>query len=86
MTLPRSVSEVLGEHVQFEVECIDRLYLNVFVPELQRTGQVAGFLMRHRGFPIASTALLAPMSRQFVSDIRAYCVRLRRAVGALREG
>jgi hypothetical protein len=60
------------DHVAFEVECIDRLYLNVFVPELQRTGQVAGFLMRHRGFPIASTALVAPMSRQFVSNIRAY--------------
>jgi hypothetical protein len=72
MTLPRSVSDVLGEHVQFELECIDRLYLNVFVPELQRTGQVAGFLMRHRGFPIASTALVAPMSRQFVTDIKSY--------------
>jgi len=72
MTLPRSVSDVLGEHVQFQVECIDRLYLNVFVPELQRTGQVAGFLIRHRGFPIASTALVAPMSRQFVSNIKDY--------------
>jgi hypothetical protein len=49
MTLPRSVSDVLTEHVDFEVECIDRMYLNVYVPELQRTGQVAGFLMRHRG-------------------------------------
>lgn len=72
MTLPRSVSEVLSEHVQFEVECIDRMYLNVFVPQLQRSGQVAGYLMRHRGFPIASTALVAPTSRQFVSDIRNY--------------
>lgn len=69
MTLPRSVSDVLTDHVQFEVECIDRMYLNVFVPELQRTGQVVGFLMRHRGFPIASTALVAPMSKQFVADI-----------------
>ena len=72
MTLPRTVSQVLGEHTEFEVECIDRMYLNVFVPELQRTGQVAGFLMRHRGFPIASTALVAPMSRQFVADTKAY--------------
>ena len=63
MTLPRSVSDVLADHVRFEVECIDRMYLNVFVPELQRTGQVAGFLMRHRGFPIASSALVAPMNR-----------------------
>ncbi len=27
MTLPRSVSEVIAEHVTFEVECIDRMYL-----------------------------------------------------------
>ena len=77
MTLPRTVSQVLGEHMEFEVECIDRMYLNVFVPELQRTGQVAGFLMRHRGFPIASTALVAPMSRQFVADTKAYATERR---------
>jgi hypothetical protein len=69
MTLPRSVSDVLTDHVEFEIECIDRMYLNVFVPELQRTGQVVGFLMRHRGCAIASTALVAPMSKQFVADI-----------------
>ena len=32
MTLPRTVAEVLSEHVVFEVECIDRMYLNVYVP------------------------------------------------------
>jgi hypothetical protein len=26
MTLPRSVAEVLTDHVVFEVECIDRMY------------------------------------------------------------
>ncbi len=31
MTLPRSVAEVLSEHVVFEVECIDRMYLNVIL-------------------------------------------------------
>jgi len=72
MTLPRSVSDVLAHHVQFEIESIDRMYLNVFVPELQRTGQVAGFLMRHRGFPIASTALVAPISKHFVAEIYDY--------------
>jgi hypothetical protein len=72
VTLPRSVRNVLTDHVEFEVECIDRMYLNVFVPELQRTGQVAGYLMRHRGFPIASTALVASMSREFVAAIRDY--------------
>ena len=29
MSLPRSVAEVLAEHVILEVEGIDRMYLNV---------------------------------------------------------
>jgi hypothetical protein len=29
MTLPRTVADVLSDHVTFEVECIDRMYLNV---------------------------------------------------------
>jgi hypothetical protein len=35
MTLPRTVADVLSEHVSFEVECIGRMYLNVYVPQLQ---------------------------------------------------
>ena len=31
MTLPRTVADVLSEHVVFEVECIDRMYLNVIL-------------------------------------------------------
>jgi hypothetical protein len=29
MTVARSVADVLDDHVMFEVECIDRMYLNV---------------------------------------------------------
>ncbi|HEX2317526.1 MAG TPA: hypothetical protein VHJ18_00950 [Streptosporangiaceae bacterium] len=36
MTLPRIAVEVLSEHVVFEVEWIDRMYLNVYVPQLQQ--------------------------------------------------
>jgi hypothetical protein len=55
MTLPRTAADVLARHVVFELESIDRLYLNLYVPELQRVGQVVGFLTRHLGFDIAST-------------------------------
>jgi hypothetical protein len=34
MTVARSVADVLSDHVVFEVECIDRMYLNVYVPSL----------------------------------------------------
>ena len=74
MTLPRTAAEVLSQHVLFEIESIDRLYLNLYVPELQRVGQVVGFLTRHRGFDIPSTALVAPMSEAFVRSIRRFAV------------
>ena len=32
MTVARTVPDVLSEHVRFEVECIDRMYLNVYQP------------------------------------------------------
>ena len=35
MSLPRSVAEILREHVTLEVEGIDRMYLNAYVPGLQ---------------------------------------------------
>ena len=72
MTLPRTAADVLSRHVVFEIESIDRLYLNLYVPELQRVGQVVGFLTRHLGFDIASTALVAPRSEAFVAAIRGY--------------
>jgi hypothetical protein len=74
MTLPRTAADVLARHVQFEIESIDRLYLNLYVPDLQRVGQVVGFLTRHRGFEIPSTALIAPMSKGFVDGLKRYAV------------
>ena len=37
----KNVAEILQEHVTFELEAIDRMYLNAYVPSLQ-TG--AGFV------------------------------------------
>jgi hypothetical protein len=72
MTLPRSAADVLSGHVTLEVECIDRMYLNVYQPRLQFAEGVVSFLRKHRGYPIASSALLEPISREFVTDIHRF--------------
>ena len=72
MTVARSVADVLDDHVTFEVECIDRMYLNVWVPRLAYGGGVAGFFVGHRGHVYASTALMDPMAKAFVADIHAF--------------
>src|SRR5450755_2570023 len=69
MTLPLSAAEVLGEHVVFELECIDRVYCNAYVPKLAYPGGVATFFTKHRGATFASTCLADPISKQFVAAI-----------------
>lgn len=71
MSVARSVADVLSQHVTLEVECIDRMYLNLYVPKLQYAGGVVGFF-HHRDFPFASSALMAPITREFVSDIERF--------------
>ena len=70
MTVARSVSDVLSEHVQFEVDCIDRMYLNVYVPQLQYAAGLVGYVHRRLGLPVASTAPLARITDQFSAAVR----------------
>jgi hypothetical protein len=72
MTLPRSVAEILGRHVTLELECTDRLYLNVFVPLLQTTGGIAHFLKTVRDIPLPSSKALAETTTAFLEAIQAF--------------
>src|SRR5260370_29195302 len=69
MTLPRTAADVLADHVPFEIEAIDRMYLNLYQPRLQHGAGVAAFFVGHRGHRFASSALMAPMTAAFTADI-----------------
>ncbi len=69
MTLPRCAADVLAGHVRFEIEAIDRMYLNLYQPRLQHGAGIAAFFVGHRGHRFASSALMAPMTGAFVADI-----------------
>lgn len=72
MSIAQNVSEILREHVTLEVEGIDRMYLNLYVPKLQYEGGIASFFRYHRGATFASSALMAPMTHAFVASLKAY--------------
>ena len=86
MTLPRSVAEIMREHVTLELEGIDRMYLNVYVPALQRENGVAAFFKFHRGHRFASSALMDPISKAFVAGIETFAKQHNVPVIALRKG
>ena len=75
MTLPLSAAEVLEHHVCFELECIDRMYCNAYVPKLAYPGGVASFFTKHRGATFASTCLADPISKQFVAQLQAFAAK-----------
>jgi hypothetical protein len=72
MSVPRSAAEMLGEHVTLEVDGIDRMYLNVYVPQVRREEGVASFFRFHRGHQFASGALMDPISKTFVAALEAF--------------
>jgi hypothetical protein len=69
-----NINDLLDEHSVLDLSCLDRIYLNAYVPKLQTSGQVFRFLSEHRGYPIASPAIFQDMGN-----------RWRRAVNAFAE-
>src|SRR5882757_7216944 len=69
-----TVNDVLDGHVALDIECLDRIYLNGYVPSLQTGGAVVSFLTAHLGFEIPSPAIFEKIGTAF-----------RRAVASFAE-
>jgi hypothetical protein len=67
-----NINDVLEGHVALEIECVDRLYLNAYVPNLQVGGQVVRFLCEHLGKEIPSPALLGPIGNRFRAEVKRF--------------
>ncbi len=72
MTVARCLADVLTDHVVLEIECIDRMYRNVYVPQLQHAGGLLGYIQRQLGLPIASTAPLGKVTDAFSAAMRRF--------------
>jgi len=62
-----TVNDILAGHVSVDVACLDRIYLNGYLPTVQVPGQVVQFL-QHRGFPIPSPAVVEKMGPRNSED------------------
>lgn len=72
-----NVETLLRDHVTLQVDCIDRLYLNGYVPLLQRPQNLWWYLVKHKGCPVPSPVLLKKWVDSFVADIRGFTARDR---------
>jgi len=72
MAASLTVNELLDGHVALDVECLDRVYLNGYVPSLQVAGQVVTFMTAHLGYPIPSPAIMEKMGTSFRWSVRSF--------------
>ena len=68
----KNVAEILAHHVTFELEAIDRMYLNAYVPSLQTGAGFVYFVKTQLGVRVPSTVMVAPMSQRFVDAIERF--------------
>jgi hypothetical protein len=86
MSIAPTAAEVLAKHVTLELEGIDRMYLNVYVPQLQHEGGVVGFFRSHRGARVVSSVLMGRITEGFVRRIEAFVARGKIPVVQFRKG
>ena len=80
-----NINDVLDGHVALEVDCVDRLYLNAYVPILQVGGQVKRFLQEHLGNPIPSPAIIEKIGNRFRRDVKAFAAANQIPILALKK-
>ena len=66
------MSDLVTKPTVFEVQCIDRRYLNVYVPRLQYPAGILGYVHRQLGLPIASTAPLGKITDAVSASMRRF--------------
>jgi hypothetical protein len=67
-----TVNDILDGHVLLDIECLERIYLNAYVPILQSSGQVVAFMTQHLGMPIPSPALMEKISTRFRRPVESF--------------
>jgi len=67
-----NIATIIKDHVTLTVRCLDRIYVQGYMPKLQTSGGLCYFLHDHLGHPIPSPALFRPMHDRFVTAVKRF--------------
>ena len=73
MSVPRTVADVIQNHVTLTLESIDRIYLNVIQQRLQLEKGISWFFCQHRQEAYATAKVMSAMTRRFVNEVERFC-------------
>jgi hypothetical protein len=67
-----TVKDILTDRIALDLECVDRVYLNGYVKNLQLAGGLITFIRDQLGFPIPSPVALPPVTKAFRAAIEQF--------------
>lgn len=70
-----NINDLLRDHVTLEIESMDRIYLNGYVPKLQTGGQLVTFMIERLAKPIPSPSLLGKITQGFVAAVKQFATQ-----------
>ena len=72
MTIAHSTAEVLKGHLSLELECMDFLYVNSYVPMLPSGARASDYSQELRGLAVPSSVMMAPPTRTSMAPIERF--------------
>ena len=75
-----TVEEILPGKISLDIECVDRVYLNGYVKDLQMPGGLVNFIREQFQWPIPSPKAMYQMSDKFKKAVEAFSGELGRDV------
>ncbi len=67
-----NIASIIRDQVTLSTRCVDRLYVNGYLPKLQTPQQLRWFLGVHLGQPVVSPALFHQLRERFVRAVRSF--------------
>jgi hypothetical protein len=75
-----NLQDILPGKISLDIECVDRVYLNGYVKELQMAGGVVNFIREQFNWPIPSPKAMYQMTEDFKKAVEGYAEGLGREV------
>ena len=72
MNIAKNVAQLQRENIEFELESIDRMYLNFYVPQLTSAPGVAAYFRHYKGHRFASTKEAVATTNLFRRHVLAF--------------
>lgn len=71
----QTIDEILEKSVTLSVECLDRIYLNGYMPSLQASGQLVFFMKNQKNAFLPSPVVLNDITNKFKNSVKQFAAR-----------